>query len=211
LTFRERLKDVRRYNSWQEKEALLLSLSDEVDVIEIANILGLNPINNLEAEALILKAREKSVSESIEITSSCPKCKYINLYNVEIEDMFFKDKINNNLPEGLFESISEIPDDVLNLDNLSIEEYDKLENDIIINNEKIFSTQIELTCFSCGVKYFTQIEPIKSISKFPISNLYEQYTDITYFSHMTKKDVDEMYPFEREIFLGLIQKKEDED
>jgi hypothetical protein len=34
--------------------------------------------------------------------------------------------------------------------------------------------------------------------------------DLSYFSSLTKHDVDNMFPFEREIFVGLLQKREKE-
>lgn len=209
MCFRDKLKKVKRYNSFQEKEALLSILDeDSIDIINTSKILGLSPVNKLEAEALIMKAREISVSESIELTSSCPNCDYINMTSVDIPSMFFKGEIDSKIPEGIYEDLSEV--DIEGLEDLELDKYNELENKLESNNKNIFDNVVEINCLSCKYKYQTKIEPLKFISKFSISNLYEQYSDITYYSHMNKSDVDNMYPFEREIFIGLIQKKEDE-
>lgn len=211
MKLRDKLVKIKRFTSFQEKEALLESSSNK-DIIKISNILGLNPNNELEAEAMILKAREISVSEVIEVTSDCPVCKKINLYNIDVSTMFFNSKLNSALPEGLFEDLSQLPEKYSGaLEDLDLDEYNKLEDDLLENNKAIFNTIADVSCMFCGEKYKISIDPIGSISKFNLTNIYEQYSDITYFSNMTKKDVDDMYPFEREIFMGLIQKKEDDE
>jgi len=211
MKFKDKLDNIKRFTSFQEKEALLES-SGSKNIIKISNILGLSPDNELEAEAMLLKAREISVSEVIEVTSDCPVCKKINLYNIDISTMFFNKNLNPLLPEGLFEDLSQLPEKYSGaLEDLDLDEYNKLEEQLLENNKAIFNPIVDVSCMFCGEKYKISIDAISSISKFNLTNIYEQYSDITYFSNMTKKDVDDMYPFEREIFMGLIQKKEDEE
>jgi len=209
MSFKDRLNSIRRYTTFQEKESLLESLEDDVDIMKVSKILKLEPKNELEANAFILKAISKSVSEILEINQECPNCQKINMTGINIDDMFFKEEIDQSIPEGLFEDLSQVSDKYLDED-LSLEDYNRLESIVLDNNEKIFSNIVQVSCIYCSHKYNVRINPIKFISKFSLTNLYEQYSDITYLSNMTKKDIDEMYPFEREIFLGLLQKKEDE-
>ena len=42
-----------------------------------------------------------------------------------------------------------------------------------------------------------------------LTDIYNQYADISFYSSNTKNDVDSMYPFEREAFVALIQKRLD--
>ena len=208
-SFKKRLENTKRYTSFQEKEALIESLNENIDKIKIANILGLSPRNEIEAEAFIFKARERSVSEVIEVTSNCPTCNKVNISNVEIESLFYNDILDNSIPEGLFEGPEEISEEIFNFDDLSIEEYEILEEKINKNNKCIFNPLHTVLCIYCQNKYDVYIEATNIISNTSLTNLYEQYSDLTYYSHLTKEDIDKMYPFEREIFLGLLQKKID--
>lgn len=39
-----------------------------------------------------------------------------------------------------------------------------------------------------------------------LSNLYQFYSNMKYFGHYTINEIDEMLPFERDIYFGLLQK-----
>lgn len=179
----------------------------------MAKILGGNPNNEFEAIAIIFKLREISVSDIIELTHICKKCDQQSFIHQNIPDMFFQDieNINTGVPIGLYTSIDDIDEeDSDNINNMTIDEYNNIEEVLFSNNIKIFNPVVDVICSSCGYKHKTSIGALDIISKSNLSNIYEQYLDISYYSNMTKSDTDEMYPFEREIFIGLIQKKEDE-
>jgi len=122
--------------------------------------------------------------------------------------MFFQDDNLMDIGVGLYDDIDDIEGDIIN--TISIEEYDNLFKDIEENNLKIFNPYFNMTCVKCRKSVETTLEVGSIISKFGIGNLYEQYVDISTYTSMTKADTDSMIPFEREIFMGLIQKKEDD-
>lgn len=194
--------EARRYNTLEEKNALLEAM-DNGNPLKIAEMLGIKATNDLEAIAMIFQARKKSVSEIIEFQAKCNVCESQDFYFVDINDMFYKGKIT--IPK-LINEIEDI-NEIMNVDDMPLDEFDKLEESIIENNRNIFDNNVEVTC-KCGNKIKTSIQYTDIISKFSIKNIYEQYVDISTFSNMTKKDVDDMYPFEREIFIGLLQEKE---
>ena len=214
--YKELFSNLKRYNSLQEKNAVLYCMDDEPDPIRTAQFLGANPSNILEAVAFIFKLREISVSDLVEITYKCDKCEMMNAQSISIPNMFFKDDdLHADVPIKLFTSVDDItlnekfPND-LNINTMTIDEFNLVEDKILENNLKIFDPRVSLTCRKCGDIFKTQVIFSDILSKYSITNIYEQYLDISYFTNMTKNDTDNMFPFEREIFLGLIQTKEDD-
>jgi len=215
--YKDKLNSLPNYNSSQEKNAMLYCMGDEHTAMKTADILGLNASNEFEAIAFIFKAREMSVSDLIEFTHICAhnNCEYHNLDHISIPKMFWQDENLHDITVGLFNDMEELEKYELsigidNINTMTIPEFNKLEEQVLENNIKIFNPAITLTCRKCGNKTKTSIDYSQIISKFGIKNIYEQYLDISQFSNMTKADTDGMIPFEREIFIGLIQAKEDE-
>lgn len=207
--FKEFLDGLIPYNSIQEKRALIQQADGEKNPIKIVKVLGEDSKNRFEAIAIIFKKRENSVSDLIEYNHKCPSCDYLDIASVSITDMFFKGEVDETVPIGLFEDLEEIlSEEVIN--NLSIVDYNELEQKIFKNNLSLFDPALTTRCKKCGMEDKTVFDLSSVISKTTLKNLYEQYLDITYYTSMTKTDVDGMLPFEREVFLGLIQKKEDE-
>jgi hypothetical protein len=206
------LDNVEGYTTLQEKNAsieLLNIKSDEdEDILKISKILGLNPSNELEAMAFIFKAREKSVSNIIDVMITCD-CGEINMIPVDIETLFFKDKekLHTDIKIKLIQNFEDIVEIYPSILDLSLDDCSEIEKKFIHNNKIIFDNTISCNCRKCNAKLVTTIDYKNIISKFNIKNIYEQYIDLTQHTNMTKKDVDDMPPFEREIFLGLIQDK----
>ena len=207
--YEEFLESVEPYTSLQEKNATLLGATDEtVSAIKLAKKLGIsNFLNEYEAIALIFKARKKSVSEFIEYTHICKECKYSTVAAYNIDDLFFTDVLDPELPVGLFAS----PEEVLEEDELAeieIDDYNDLEKRLYKNSIKIFNPVFTAKCKRCGLEEKKTFMAKDIISGYDIKSIYEQYCDISYYSSMTKQDVDSMFPFERDIFIGLLQKRE---
>lgn len=209
-SFLDRLENLQPYNTEQEKNALIKAM-DKHCPLDICRILGVEPHNNLEAEAFIYKLREISVGDIIEVTSVCPSCKNRDANYINIPKMFFQQQLDASVSVGLFEDISELPEsDIEIINNMTLDEYSIIEKTIKENNNKIFNPISTSNCRKCENTINIKVNYKDIISKFGIKNIYEQYLDISYYTNMTKKDTDGMLPFEREIFLGLIQNKEDE-
>ena len=209
--YKEYLESVSPYNTLQEKNAVLLTLDNNTKTpLDFANALEISPkpSNNLEAVAMIFQARKKSVGEDISITMTCNDCKFMSVYPINIDSLFFRGNLHTDIPIKIVEDIFEID---LDIDDLSLEEANILEDKIHENNKNIFSPIVNIQCRKCQKVNTLRIKYQDILSKFTIKNIYEQYLDITRFTSMNKKDVDDMPPYEREIFIGLIQEKENKN
>jgi len=203
---KNRLSKIGRYNSKKEKEALMM---EEENMIEIFDVLfpdsEIKPLNEIEAGAFILKGRENSVDEILDLMQEC-SCGVMNEISIEIQDLFNFDidtKIEN-LPIGLFDTVEEISEYV---DDLNLGDYNNLTEIIYENNQKIFNVSREIKCRVCGNVMPVVIYPKNFISKNSISGIYDEYFKLSFFTNVTKHDIDEMYPFERSIYIGLLKKQ----
>jgi len=210
--FKDRFLSIAPYTSIQQKNALIRQSDGEVDPMVIAELLGLSPNNRFEAIAMIFKAREISVSDLIDYNGKCSECNYLDANSLSIPQMFYKDdckELDISVPIALVEDLTELFSEEY-INNLKIKDYDELEQKVFKNNLILFDPALPTKCRKCGHIDKTVFDISSIISKSSISNIYEQYMDISYYSSMTKLDTDSMIPFEREVFLGLIQQKEDE-
>jgi hypothetical protein len=206
--YKEYLNNTSTYDTCKEKNACIELLDEKTDAIKICKKLGLNPKNSLEAMALIFKSREKSVSDIIETMTTC-NCGKINLNNIQIKDLFFRsDDLYLDIPIVLIEDFNEIEELIPGFEDLDLDKSKELENKFIHNNKIIFNPVSKILCEGCNKEINIIIDYKNIISKFEIKNIFEQYLDITQFTNMGKNDVDSMLPFEREIFIGLIQERE---
>jgi hypothetical protein len=208
--YKKFLNDVAPYNSLQEKNATLLGLRDDkLSALDLCKILNISAKNEIEAMALIFKARYVSVSEYIDYTHKCEKCSYNMTGSYKIDDLFFKEVPDESVPIGLFENV----EDILTKEDLSqidIIEYNKIELMIYNNNFKIFNPEYSIKCIKCENIDKRTFFPKDIVSAYDIQSIYNQYMDLSYFSSITKNDVDTMLPFEREVFVGLLQTREKE-
>ena len=211
--YKEFLENVPFYTSLKEKNSVIFTLDSKVTPAKIARTLGLNPKTEMEALAMIFQSRKKSVGETIEIRKQCPNCEHFDFYVIEIDKLFFNENKEHfdDAPYVLIDAFTDLElfEDIPNLDDLSLSEMNELEEKISKNSKFIFDLETSLICNKCGNKMKIFLDYKQILSKFTIKNIYEQYLDITQFSNMNKKDVDDMYPFEREIFMGLIQERQD--
>ncbi len=200
----DKLNSLKKYTTYQEKEALLLE--DDASFSETVAILSdITPINELEAVAMIFKLREISVSDIIELTQTCPHCNYPDIHQIEIKE-FFNFKSTLDIPIGLFENI----DDIINTsytNDLILSEYIRIEEELEQQNTKVFRPYVFKYCKRCSSQLKFDVHPKSIISKSGPSNIFKEYMNLTFYSSMNKKDVDDMFPYEREIFLNLLKEK----
>ena len=109
----KRLENLKRFNSRQEKDSLL---SEDNTSTGLAKILSnITPDNKKEAYAFITELRKISVSDIIDLMVTCPHCKQINNFNVDVDEFLNLDEQysfrNQAVPVGLFEN----PEDIINI------------------------------------------------------------------------------------------------
>ena len=201
---KKRLEKIGKYNTAAEKQILL---EEDLSHKEIFKILfpdsELQPVSEIEAACFVLKGIENSLNDVIEGYQEC-SCGTINDFMYEIEELINTD-IETDIPIGLFDSLDEIIDS----DNIVLKTCNDLQNEIIENNKKILQLNKTITCRNPACKKTIPfvIDPKVFVSKTSVSNIFDQYFNLMFHLHITKKDIDELPPFEREIYLGLLKKK----
>jgi len=196
----EKVKLLKPYTTKHEKKVLLAS--DDTSYIEILEILSdVKASSEMEAIYLILKLREQSVSNVVEGMVNCPKCKTLNEFQIDLED---ESNLDYTIPIGVFEDVEEI----VNLDDISVLEYNDLQEKINKNNKKLIKLDHEITCRvpNCLNTIPFTLNPRDTISNTTLSNIYQEYFTLGKYLSYSNRDVDELLPFERKILIGLIKK-----
>lgn len=215
---RDQLSRVGRYTSKEEKEYLLLE--DEADTEKRWETLfpnsDLEPLNEIETLALMLKARENSVSDLLEGMIECPKCKAINDYNIELGDLIILDREKlmseeeierfPDLPIGVFMDLDEVIDPE-EYDNLPLHICNELSDIIQKNNSHIINLVQTRSCRICTKDLEIPVSPLMIISRVSLSNIYQEYFTLSFYTNNSVRDIDSLYPFERELMIGLAKKK----
>ncbi len=202
-----RINSLKKFTTFQEKNALFID--DHISILDVVKELtDIIPINELEAEIFLLKLREISVSDIIEVVVICPECDAPNPAEIKIPDIiniqptYFKEEI---IPCGIFNNINEIlSDDVA--ESLSLKDYNKLEALILDQNDNIFKDSIT-KCRKCQAEISVIFDPRDIFTKSTAGGIYQEYIDISTYTNNGKLDIDSLYPYEREMFISLISEK----
>ena len=209
---------IQAYNTFQEKEILLLDSFGVEDFNRVFEILNFEcpDISDDEKKVLLYKFREVSLGDEIQIKFVCNNCGQGQDATLQGTDFIIPSKRNDNdikkiLKEFNEENIHEYID--FDPDELDIDEYEELIQRIKDNQEHISFIK-STPCLKCGThKNFDLGSPkyiIEIMSDDTLMTLYKTYNFLVYFGKYTKEDIDKMYPFERSIFVGLLNKtKED--
>lgn len=208
--------EIRPYNTAQEKELLLIPMytntfnEDTLDsALEICGLKNIQSFTLNEKLAILYKYREVSVSEDISVFNTCNKCGFksdalINIRNIVINP--------TEHSENVIDDFSGIPKYNLD-DEASISDYRSIKQ----SGDK-YITKFDfirpVKCLKCQHVVNVNLRDIRfaidNMSEKSIEGLYKEYHLLTYFSHYTKQDIDSMYPFERDIFIGLLKETKQE-
>jgi len=210
------------YNTAQEKEILLSASFEMEDFENIFEILGFKTDYELstdEKKAILYKFREISIGDEVDTKYQCDSCGNVNDGTLDASNFIVEPKRNDDDIKDLFSvpSLSNMSKFV----SLSEEELDELEMDEYENllqrikeNQSSFNFEKTHMCMACGHKTKFDMSDINYIidimSDDTLMTLYKTYNFLIFYSHYTKQDIDSMYPFERSIFIGLLNKTKEE-
>lgn len=208
---------IKPYTSNIEKDILIMSSFGIFDLDEVLRILDLdeNIIKSLsqnEKKVMLYKYREVSLGDEIEIKYNCKHCNKTNVTSLIASDFVIESKLNdadvlkidkevteNNLNDFLTSNV-----DLMELD---IDEYEELITRIK-NNQSKFDFIKSRNCVFCKCENLFDIGSekyiIEQLSDHSLMTIYKTYKNMMMFGNISKSDIDEMYPFERAIFIGLI-------
>ena len=210
---------IKPYTTETEKDLLIMSSFEIYDTDEILRVLGLeeNLIKELtinEKKVLLYKYREISIGDEITMKFKCSHCKQPNEGIIDCKIFIENEEINHK-----YKQLDEIPNDenlhlFVNiskeeLENLDLDEYENLLKDVE-NSQIKYNFTKSCKCIKCKKDNIFDISNIKyileSLSEDTIMSIYRTYNDMCMFGNYNKKDIDSLYPFERTILIGLINK-----
>jgi len=208
-----------QYNTFQEKEILLLDSFEVHSVDAVFDILNFNCPEGLtqdEKKIILYKFREISLGDEVNVKFICEECGQGNdgileagnfIIEPERNDLDIK-KINQIIQEDNLQDYVDI-----NLDELPIIEYEKLKKRIQQNQSKINFIKSAF-CLKCKKERKFDLSSLKYIieimSDDTLMTLYKVYNQMIFFGHYSKLDIDSMYPFERSVLIGLLNKTKDD-
>lgn len=208
------------YNTEKEKDLLIMSSFEIYDIDEILRVLGVSSeiISELtlnEKKVLLYKFREISVGDEIYVKFKCTHCKQPNETNLSCSDLIEESK---NQDKDIKILDYDVNDDNLvdfvyinqdEIDNLDIDEYEELLQRVK-DNQVNYNFIKKASCIKCKKDSLIHIGDIKyiieSLSEDTLMSIYRTYNDMCMFGNYNKRDIDSLYPFERTILIGLINK-----
>ncbi len=200
----ERTENLRKYTSGQERNALLIDEDKPLEDV-LSELSDVKIEREGETSYFILKLREISVSDVVEMLVTCQECQTLNEKQIKISEFINDEEYKfkgETLPRGFFTE----PEEVINtddLENLSWNDYTDLENLIRDQTVSMFRPATR-SCRKCNNELNFFLNPRDAFSKSSIKSIFQEYTDISMYSHNGKLDIDSMYPFERAVMLSLI-------
>ena len=209
-----------QYKTHQEKDILIMLSFDIIDFDSIFKILNFKSnyeLSDDEKKLILYKFREISVGDEVNIKFVC-ECGQVNENVLELNNFIQEAKRNDSDIKKLNKKITDdnlqdfLVNDI-NTDELDIDEFEELK-------ERIKQNQIHINfnktskCLKCNKLKLFDLSDTKYIMEImsddTLMTLYKTYNYLIFFGKYSKTDIDNMLPFERSIFAGLVnQTRED--
>ena len=207
------------YDTNLEKEILLYSITaDELRIGEVFDLVkscvhtdSLVPFTHKEKKMILMMLRQISVDDTFTLKVKCNGCGKKYEPTLEFKDILqpgslrpfkgftFKDAIEGDLEDYVVEDI----------ENVDVLLYDEIEEYVEANKTRI-NLSVMNPCHYCKHENLIELndkELINTMSDDTVESLYRTMSVLVFYGKYTKADVDGMLPFERNIFLGLLNKE----
>jgi hypothetical protein len=217
----DRTFQIEPYRTYQEKDILLSSSFGIKDLDRILEIINFNEsgLTENEKKVILYKAREISLGNEIDIKFKCKECGQGNDGIIDASNFVIDGSRNDDYIRKLNENVTDenlikfVEYSQEELDDLDIQDYEELKKKVT-ENQIQFNFTKSCKCLRCQTENIFDLSSpeyiIEIMSEDNLMTLYKSYNLLIYFGHYTKTDIDNMYPFERNIFIGLFNKtKED--
>lgn len=220
FTYGDKSFIVSPYTTQVEKDLLLMDSFENYDLKDALLLLGLSKdeVKDLTVDeqlALMFYFRSISVSEELPVKYRCQHCNHPVETTINISENIVEPKTDLKIKQ-CFKPLTEdnINDFIdINVDELDIDEFNELFNkvkDAVIK----FDFAKKSMCIKCGEINVIDLGNPKKILEYmsedSLVSLYQVYNDLSFFGRYTKADIDSMFPFERSIFIGLLNKTREE-
>lgn len=184
--------------------------------LEICKVpLTYSEINDMSTEmklVLLYKYREISISDTLHIQFKCPSCGSRIDGNVNISNIYQPPRKESNFIIDPMRMIppEEIDDYIIVPENEDFSAYRATKKDFdgYISHFDFYPNSRCLVCGKNDIKINIR-DPkfcIENMSENTLSGLYSQINQMTHLSHYSYNDIMNMYPFERDILKGLLDK-----
>jgi len=213
---------IQPYSTAIEKDLLLLSTVGENDLNLALSICGIDDycidtLSYYEKKAFLLKLREISIGSSVEVKFKCAKCNNSNENSIDIDDIIIEPTNNDSRITDQYKELNDSNiSDFINVNDIEEMDYDEYQELMLSVDNSIckFDFRKPVQCQKCSHENHINIlsdEFILSIlSEDTLISLYQTYNDLIFFGKYSKHDIDTMYPFERTIFVSLLNKSREE-
>lgn len=208
------------YNTDQEKQILLLEMlgsEDQIDgALRIINVEDsvIESLSEKEKIAMLFKYRTISIGDEIPVGYKCIQCKTPNEVGLDINDLITDSNITNDKIKDQFKEVTQ--DNLSEFLNCDVDDLDLDEFETIFDEVKNSITKFNFVrtsnCIKCKQPNYIDIEKdvVKYMSEDTLMSIYQTYNDLTFFGKYTKQDIDSLFPFERTILIGLLNKTREE-
>ena len=198
----------------------ILIYNELVDVPSIDGILDIlkdcihGDVENLtrnEKVSVLWKLRSISIGEEIGVKWQCQECKStqdaaLNISEVIIPGDNLKG-INDQFKDVTLDNLHEFVS--VDVNELELEEFDALYKRVKENITR-FDFIKNAKCLTCGSTQPFDISDDKYISEClsedTIASIYQTMSDLVFFGKYTIACIDSMKPFERSVFVGILNK-----
>lgn len=212
--------EIEPYTTAQEREILLLDLLGSTDKINAAlKILKVSnetlaSLSDDEKLAMLLKFRSVSIGDEIPIKYKCKHCDIPNEVGLNIDGLVTDSDIKNPIITDQFKEVTEnnLGDFLsIDIDELDLDEYDTILDEVQNSVTKFNFTRIN-NCIKCREPNYINVKEnvMDYMSEDSLTSMYQTYNDLSFFGKYTKQDIDTLYPFERVILIGLLNKTREE-
>ena len=209
-------KPLKPYTTAQEKD-ILLTIEDNApgDKLfkDILDMLGVDTSNlsPVEIKAVLYKLREISVGESIEVTLTCPHCHTPMSVDVPITNILRQRTLEHPEIKDLHRLPKDETDFLTNFvtnDEMPLQTYEYLYQHVS-ETQTLLDFNSKCKCLACKQEILVNLDRPKFIAKMlsedSLISLYKTYDALIFHGHWAKSDIDNLLPFERGIFLNLLQ------
>ncbi len=208
------------YTTLIEKDILIITSIDENPEYDtVLAILGLdeetiNSLTEYEKIVVLYEFRKISVGEEIPLKYKCKHCQQVNEINLNIENNIKNNDIKNTLIKDAFKPFKE--EEIEDFLTEDISEMDIDEYEILVQEIKDSVTQFNfiksVPCIKCTKSNNIDITDnlLDNMSEDSLMSIYQTYNDLNFHGSYTKQDIDSLYPFERTILIGLLNKTREE-
>ena len=228
LKYADKVIILRPYTTKEERDLLLYSSDDysidavfemikhQVTIQEPKKFKKRNLTYN-EKFAILVELRNISVGEDYNLQTTCTKCNKKFEFDISFEDVIennqMKDITINNKLIKIKNSLGDYNSFIdFDIDDMNVNEYDMLVEHIDKHRIK-FKFDKETICPYCNTGIMIKITEklLKgNFSEDTISNFYQVISSMIIFGNYSKLDIDSMLPFERGIYLGLLNEQRKE-